>query len=676
MKQKEVIGVICALIISALLASGNAESAKEMSESSILIWEFAPYCPNGLEYLVLKNIAHECISLKGYTLSDGEGKILFGDVELPAYGTISIANNASAYFECFYSHPDIEIGNSSLANVKGLFRLANANDEIYLYAPDGRLIDSVGYGKERSLEGWNGALLKNPSEGTLYKRVSVKDSNTADDWLTTKIGRTSLSPMRFREANLTAFLTPENGLNPVLQKIENATKEILLCAYTIDSPQILEALKNASKRNVSINVLVENSPAGGMSIAEKNTLSELAKFANLTCYGSPKHVRFDYIHAKYMVIDNKFSIISTENYKLSSFTPHRQVGNRGWGVIVEHEGLARVLANIFWQDAKPGFGDVGKFVAPNEKLNASGIMNSHTFSDFLPLKARGNVTLLLAPDNAENYLLRTMLNAKERVVMEAMSLPLYWDSEINPFVEAIVKLSQHGVKVEVLLESSTKANIETLSYLNSLCAANLSAKLINNKEHGFRMLHTKGFVVDNAYTYLGSANFCKNSMRDNREVGILIESREIGGYFVSVFEYDWKEDVRAPTAYIGMPTKAFVSQSVRLDGSASFDSGGIAGYYWDVDGDGQFEIYGQVVNYTFAKPGRYRVTLKVVDREGNENTTTREILISPMEVAQSEEGFNMMLLWIGLVVCALIAWKFGDLGRRLSSLATWLRLRL
>ncbi|MCX8174001.1 MAG: phospholipase D-like domain-containing protein [Thermoplasmata archaeon] len=681
MKQKEVIWTIVgALILSECIlgvaAHGEGNENLAVARNSLLLWEFAPYCENGLEYLVLRNTG-AVASLRDFAVSDGEGKIVFGDVEIPACSTLTIANNGSAFYQYFNRMPDFEIVNGKEITLKGIFKLANSNEELYLYAPDGTLVDSVGYGKDRPLAGWNGSLLKNPSMGTVYRRMTTKDTDSSNDWVATKIGRTMLPPVRFTDANVTAFVTPDSGLNVVLQRIENATREILFCTYTADSPEIVYALENASRKNVSVHVMVESSPAGGLSGAEKSMISKLSGFANLTCYGTPRHMRYSYLHAKYIVIDGKFAVVSTENYKVTSYTEQGLCGNRGWGVVVENEGFAQQLAAVFWQDAKTVYGDTGRLTTLAANCVGGKDLN-RTLSNFTTKTTVANVTLVSAPDNALGYLLRCLAAAKECLVVEALDFPLCWGNTVNPFVEALVKLSEKGVKVRVLLDgslSNSKGNRETAEYLNAV-NANMSARIIDARGHGCRMLHTKGFVIDNAYVYLGSTNFCENSFMDNREVGVFVESKEIAGYFQDVFEFDWKEDVRKPAAYIGMPSKIVAGKTVRFDGSSSTDNGRIVSYRWDFNDDGIFEAGGPVVNYTFSKPGKYRVTLWVADAAGNENCTSREITVGAVEEVHAGENQTWLYLLIPVAIGIIAGWKLGGMEKRVQAFVNWLRCKL
>ncbi len=665
MKQNECIwAIICALIFSGSIygLTVHAENSNTNLENPVLIWEFAPYCPNDLEFVVLKSTGTVC-NLSGYVLTDGEGKIIFENVEIPAYGQIVIANNGSAYLNCFSQMPDIDLRTAKNLSVKGIFKLANTNDELFLYSADGRLVDSVAYGRERLIDGWTGNLLRTPSFGTIYLRNSVKDSNTTSDWTITKIGRTHLPVTRYQNVNISAYVTPDAGLSAVLETLKKARNEILLCTYTIDSQDIVDMLENASRKNVSVNVLVESSPVGGMSTAEKNAIVKIAGFANLTFYGVSQHVRFDCMHAKYLIVDRKWILISSENFKTTSYPDKGIEGNRGWGVVVESPELATNLAKIFWNDKNSAFGDTGKLTIPQVSGGEEYKGNQNrTISNFSEVNAVANISLLLSPDNALDYLLRAISEAKESVMIEAMEMPLLWDDSLNPFVVAIKSIAEKGVNVRLLLDGSMagrKISGETMEYLNTLANGNISVKIINNRAHGYRITHTKGFVIDGKYVYLGSMNFCRSAFMENRETGVFIESMKIGKYFSEVFEFDWKNDFQKPRAYIGMPAKGAVGENLRFDGSASADNTEIVSYFWDFNNDGIPDATGPVVKYTFTKAGKYKVSLRVIDAAGNENSTSREITIVSAEPVHAEEGINWIWMLIPIAIVLVILLKFG-----------------
>ncbi len=59
--------------------------------------------------------------------------------------------------------------------------------------------------------------------------------------------------------------------------------------------------------------------------------------------GDPAPYRYD--HAKYMVIDQRAILLTSENFKYSGFPPAGMTGNRGWGVYLEDPRTCRVFFN-------------------------------------------------------------------------------------------------------------------------------------------------------------------------------------------------------------------------------------------------------------------------------------------------------------------------------------------
>lgn len=80
-----------------------------------------------------------------------------------------------------------------------------------------------------------------------------------------------------------------------------------------------------------------------------------------------------------------------------------------------------------------------------------------------------------------------------------------------------------------------------------------------------------------------------------------------------------------PIPYINCVSSAEVDTEVEFDASASKDNVGIAKYSWDF-GDGTTGE-GIRVKHSYAKPGEYKVVLKVVDLSGNEEKAEKLITI-------------------------------------------------
>jgi len=100
--------------------------------------------------------------------------------------------------------------------------------------------------------------------------------------------------------------------------------------------------------------------------------------------------------------------------------------------------------------------------------------------------------------------------------------------------DALARAAQRGVKVRIILESAVDTNYETAKFL---------------KEKGvqvgfdaeFKNYHAKTMVVDRKIVVIGSTNWSRNAMNENREIALRTESPQMAEALLSVFEADWKE---------------------------------------------------------------------------------------------------------------------------------------
>lgn len=82
-----------------------------------------------------------------------------------------------------------------------------------------------------------------------------------------------------------------------------------------------------------------------------------------------------------------------------------------------------------------------------------------------------------------------------------------------------------------------------------------------------------------------------------------------------------------PTAeFTYQPERPKAGEPVTFDASDSFDfDGEIVSYEWDFDADGLTDATGITVQYAFASPGAYEVTLTVTDNGGNSDSITYKV---------------------------------------------------
>ena len=91
------------------------------------------------------------------------------------------------------------------------------------------------------------------------------------------------------------------------------------------------------------------------------------------------------------------------------------------------------------------------------------------------------------------------------------------------------------------------------------------------------------------------------------------------------------QEIPPPQAVIQGPAQALVGQIVIFDGSQSTGQVPLVSWQWQF-GDGH-KASGMIVQHAFASPGTFAVQLTVTDQRGQNNTTTRQILIQPPATA-------------------------------------------
>ena len=116
-------------------------------------------------------------------------------------------------------------------------------------------------------------------------------------------------------------------------------------------------------------------------------------------------------------------------------------------------------------------------------------------------------------------------------------------------------------------------NDEIAADVNKKGLRNLQAKILTDRD-GILKLHNKGFIIDEELVLISSINWNYNSPTNNREAGLLLESKEAAEYYTRVFNYDWEEVV------LDNPASAAVGFDIRFILAAVVIAGLIGLYIW------------------------------------------------------------------------------------------------
>ena len=285
------------------------------------------------------------------------------------------------------------------------------------------------------------------------------------------------------------FILPNEKEAPLLEEIKKAQKSIDLEMYLLSNKKIIQALKDAKKRGVAIRIILEKNPYK-LEWFNKKIFKELKEVGIQMKWGNPD---FRLTHSKFIVIDDQVAIIMTCNFTYSGFNTSRDFGLINFDLKDVKE--IKKIFNADWQDES--------FFSSQQNL-------------------------VISPINSRFKLENIIKNAQSEILVGAEIIK---DQRIQDFLS---KAQKRGVQVKILLADikNSEINREAGQYFQT---QNVQVKYLRKP-----FLHAKLIIVDNEILYLGSINFSSPSLDENRELGILLTSKNLIQQVREVFKMDWE----------------------------------------------------------------------------------------------------------------------------------------
>lgn len=501
--------------------------------TGVAITEFCPdpFLPEDRdEYLILEGWG----TLDGVMVTDGEGAVRFPE-GTSISGKLVIAMDAEAYYRSHGEYPDFE-WEGRMPGVPdmirtGRFQLANDRDQIALYS--GRVcLQEVD---------WPGMV--NDRQGQVHFLV-----NGSWDSRVLMIGQSRYEPAVFQGASGIAFVSPDCSREVFYEVVAGAGQEILVSIYEITSPVLAEYLADAHRRGVDVEILVEGGPVGGIPPEEHWVIGYLQGAGILvrTMSGTETvHSPYRFLHSKYMVIDSRKVLVTSENFKENGFPEMGRRGNRGWGVVITHEGLADYFKSVYTHDAG------GSWSIPADPRVGDGESPSwqEYHAESSPYIFSGATVIPVVSPDTSNQLHGLITGARMSVDIEMAYITNETPLSLNPFLADALNVSRRGMPVRVLLDSyyynveGDADNDEMVGIINNIAVSEnlpLEARCADLSPGLVEKIHNKGVIVDREKVLVSSINWNMNSPTFNREVGVIIEHAGLGEYYTEVFERDWR----------------------------------------------------------------------------------------------------------------------------------------
>ena len=654
-----VVTITAVLLLVCALPVISQSDLSAADEDPLLIYEVMPL--GAYEGFTLYNSGSSGVNLSQYTVTDLEtnGTVTFSSISLASKAMITVLKaTPPAWIEV---GRDVHLQGDGVTIGSG-FILADAGDDIYL-KKGSKTVDAFAYGNKTTTDGWNGSVPKRLSSGSdkIYQRISFIDTDTAKDWVDLIPGADLFAPFEYT-GNITPFLLPDSGGAPVFKALQEAKSEVLISVYMLDHPGIVNILLELIGRPVdpvTVNIFLEGYPTGDsvsdneiayMNVLEDADPSENNIFFIYNNNNTEKYRRYDFVHNKYAVIDSEVVVLTSENWRTSSFT-----SNRGWGVVVESMEYAEYMRNIFFEDIDDSHGDIftfdERYPSPIIKTVPSYTIPTGTYAEY------NNVTFKTAitPTYGYNLLNEILEGAVDRIYAELLSLSASWATEDSPLTR-LFDASANGLDVRVILDDTydTAKNPAVKDFIKNSLNGKILAKA--GSEGTFAsQIHNKGVIIDDS-VWVGSMNWNDNSMKDNRETGLVIFSKEITEVFANAFFADWgSEEAFEGTVSIqvDVPSDIKANGAFVLDASKSYAPSG-AIYKWDLDGDGNIDRTGKKI-VAELPAGEYECKLYITDTA----TGINEVHTITLKVGD-EEGIPIwMYIAAGAAVLLLIMIKIA-----------------
>ncbi len=617
---------------------------------TLLIYEVLP--DSDIEGVSIFNYG-QALDIVGYSITDGEGTITFGETfMMPSGSRVSVVTETGDAWFC--ARDSVYAVGTFGIYCTGSFKLNNSGDEVILCDYYRDPIDVFVYGSSDHDIGWTGEPVNAPKAEYRAVRNSGTDTDTAADWELTIPGMTEIEDEGPYDAVVSPFVFPECEGMPIFSALESAEQEVCISMYLLTNERIVSLLMDLEGRGVEVMLLLEGSPAGVSTAREMSAMRSLVDAGGdvsiISKYDSQK--RYPYLHAKYCVIDRQSVIVTSENWT-GSF------GNRGWGVTVESEHYAECMHEVFMNDRDTSYGDVRPFASVYPTYKAAEIPAYVSVGEYGIAGYRSTVSPVLSPDNSMDSLESLFASAEVRIYSEQLDVSESWaDGTGYTPISWMSAAADRGVDCRLLLDASfdgegTGAHsvLETISVSTSISAAAVDGG------DGFDTVHNKGVIVDDK-VWVGSVNWTENSFANNRECAVIIDSPEVTQYFHEWFMADWEDNyiqlpVESEVEVGGDPGSGIVTIAVLLPYVCSSPS-----CEWDFDGDGAVDRVNSITKVAFSMlPGEYSGTVTVTDGStGRMFTGTYGYSVS--ELPPDDRPSDVVWSYLPLAVISLFATVF------------------
>ena len=449
-------------------------------------------------------------------------------------------------------------------------------------------------------------LYRKPDEST---GRPVRDTDTAADWAQ-EIGDPAggrkvrypgwdlerfFQPVAVNEqARLAVVVGPDATYPALLAAVEGANQSLLIAGTVWESTGLAQAVAARAGSGVSVTLLLEGDPAGGVSDQERWAcqLIEAAGGRCLLMIDDPVFKIYDrYAEqaAQVMVVDGQWAAVGSTGVTMASMPDDDKgngtAGSRAVWLMSDASSLVSHLAALFALDADPlhhrdiGSSDVIGPPPVGYEPATTPDWITYTARYTTPLVVEGEIAfqIVQAPENGlrqRDGLLGLLARAGtgDTVLVQQALEPMHWgDPESNPGadpnlrLEAYLAAAGRGARVWLLLDGSMSdpgrwsQNVATCRYVHQRARDErlpIRCALANPTGLGIGNQMVLALIEGRGYVHVGSIAGSEVANKESRGLALQVQSDEVYGYLAAVYERDWPHRTLFPLVMATYPGSA------------------------------------------------------------------------------------------------------------------------
>jgi cardiolipin synthase len=335
----------------------------------------------------------------------------------------------------------------------------------------------------------------------------------------------------------------QNGIEAypeMIKAIRNATKEVLVSSYIFDydteTVKFLDAFKAATKNGASVKVLVDG--IGTLKFFHRSIEKRLSEIKGVECgIFLPPYIPISMPfvnlrnHRKMIIVDGKTAFFGGMNLSKKNIMVHN-LKDGVLDITFEVKGsVIEQMAEIFDDDWEFATGIKLQSFAKTVVHHKEGILPARIITD--------------GPDNKHEIIKLIVAGAINAATKKILIITPYFLPE-NDILTAIEMAAMKDVDIEIIIPEQSDYKI-----LNYAVEPNF-LRLIESGVKIYRTPcpfdHSKIFVVDNEWVFVGSANWDERSFKLNFESNMEIFSKSLAKKLTDIAE-EKKKNAKLTTAY-------------------------------------------------------------------------------------------------------------------------------